>query len=456
MLSKYDYRKINYEVMTDTKHQCETNEELKHMVQYSVGAQIMVSHEDNIDQPLCESNNTEYIVTGGRSFATAQCWAAEGCKVAVLNFANNHSIGGAPFSAGAQEESLCHCSTLYPCLQAMEGQFYEKHRRHYEAGEMSYMGNDDLIYTPKVCVFKTDPQTDPIIPKMMPRDKWYMVDVITSAAPQLRDSNSRPSDYEVQIGSRIKKILDAATMQGVNVLILGAWGCGAFRNPEDIVARVFHAQLKHYNFKKVVFALGRRDYENSAFYKEFSGYISPEGLKTINLLRSTGRDNIENVIEWMKQNNFFEAPASVNYHNNFRGGLVKHSLEVYEEAIKLNAAVGLPLNSIIITALLHDICKADKYILTEYGNPTKNSDNIKKEHGRRSMFILKRGCQLPLNYDEEMAIWWHMGEHEVSKDKFSKEYQDSMNIELCNLIRQADGKAAKKAMETTPDNSAPK
>jgi hypothetical protein len=58
-------------------------------------------------------------------------------------------------------------------------------------------------------------------------------------------------------------------MQGAEVLILGAWGCGAFRNPEDVVARVFREHLRRYDFKKVVFALGKKDYENSAFYKEF-------------------------------------------------------------------------------------------------------------------------------------------------------------------------------------------
>lgn len=59
------------------------------------------------------------------------------------------------------------------------------------------------------------------------------------------------------------------------------------------------------------------------------------------------------------------------------------------------------------------------------------------------LFIVKRGCQLPLNYDEEMAIWWHMCEYEVSKDRFNDEYEESKNIALCRLIQQADGIAAR-------------
>lgn len=274
MFTHYDYRKINFEVMTDTQHQYETNPELKQMVLDSIHAQFMVSHEDNIDQPLCESPHTEYLVTSNRSFHEARRWVVDGNKVAVLNFANNHSIGGSPFTAGAQEESLCRCSTLFPCLQAMKRAFYDKHRRQFEKGEIGYMGNDDLIYTPGVCVFKTDELSDPVLPTLLPRKMWYMVDVITSAAPQLRNRNSRPADYEACIGSRIKKVLDVAKLQGVDVLILGAWGCGAFHNPEDVMARVFAEQLKHYDFKKVVFPLSRRNYKDSAFYQVFDQYAS--------------------------------------------------------------------------------------------------------------------------------------------------------------------------------------
>ena len=74
----------------------------------------------------------------------------------------------------------------------------------------------------------------------------------------------------------------------------------------------------------------------------------------------------------------------------------------------------------------------------------RNVEVCKKGHRRRSMFILKRGCQLPLNYDEEMAIWWHMGEHEESKKRYPREYMESIKIALCSLIQKADGIAAEK------------
>ena len=437
-----DYRKINFAVMTDTRECCKKNPELKKMIQESIHNQFMVSHDENIDQQLGGSSQTEYVVTGDRTYHAAKPCAASGKRVAVLNFANNHSIGGAPYAAGAQEESLCRASTLLPCLEAMRSRFYDRHIEMYHRGKLDYMGNDDLIYTPGVCVFKTDELTDPISPKMLPRDEWYCVDVITSAAPELWHGNKMPDDYREQISSRIKKILDVAKMQGVEVLILGAWGCGAFKNPADVVASVFHEHLQKYDFQKVIFAMGRTDVSNTVFFKEFTSSEVNAEERIKSLLRSTGRENIEKVIDWMNRNDFFVAPASVVHHNNFRGGLAKHSLEVYEEAIRLNSVAKLPISSVTLCALLHDVCKSDQYSVDELGSPASVRENIKKGHGRRSMFILKRGCALPLNYDEEMAIWWHMGEHEQSKDYFPDLFNDSMNIPLCALIQQADSNAA--------------
>ena len=107
----YNYRAINYQVMTDTKRQYESLDPLRAAIKYSISNQYMVNHGTDISQPVPEISNTKYIVSGKRSFEAAKAYAGDK-KVAVLNFANNHSIGGAPYSAGAQEESLCRCSTF--------------------------------------------------------------------------------------------------------------------------------------------------------------------------------------------------------------------------------------------------------------------------------------------------------------------------------------------------------
>ena len=261
---KYDYRKINREVMDDTWRKCNEMPELKEAIADSIRRQYMVAQEENIDQPRAAVCNTRFFCTGDRSFGAAKKYV--GKKTAVLNFANNHSIGGAPFSAGAQEESLCRCSTLLPCLNAMEKPFYQKHRDQYAAKEIGSMGNDDLIYTPDVVVFKSDELADPVYPMMLDRAEWYKVDVITCAAPEAMKMRGLPANYEEAISRRIKKILDVAAKEKVEVLILGAWGCGAFKNPSEVVARVFHTLLRNYNFEVVEFALSSKgDVSGSVF-----------------------------------------------------------------------------------------------------------------------------------------------------------------------------------------------
>lgn len=253
----YDFHSINRQVMIDTKHHYETNPELQKAVSDSISRQFMITHDEDISQPQVAESHTEYVCSGKRSFEAAKAY--RGKKVAVLNYANNHSIGGAPFSAGAQEESLCRCSTLLPCLEAMRAPFYSRHRRQYEAGEIGAMGNDDLIYTPDVVVFKTDERSMPIKPEMMPQEEWYKVDVITCAAPQMNHIHHKPSNYEEIITSRVKKILDVAAREKAEVLILGAWGCGAFHNDPYVVSRAFHTLLPRYDFQVVEFALATND-----------------------------------------------------------------------------------------------------------------------------------------------------------------------------------------------------
>jgi uncharacterized protein (TIGR02452 family) len=258
------YRKINFEVMSDTQHRYETIPELISAVKWSIENQFMVAEEENIVLPVTDNVDTRYIVSGKRSFEAAKEY--KGKKVAVLNYANNVSIGGAPYSAGAQEESLCRCSTLLPCLQAMKEPFYMKHRKQARKKEMNFMGNDDLIYTPNVVVFKSDLRTDPVYPQMLSNEEWYKVNVITCAAPVMIRVASLPDNYETAIRSRIKRILDVAAKERNEVIILGAWGCGAFKNPIEIVARVFAELVKNYQFEIVEFALAtRNDVRTSAF-----------------------------------------------------------------------------------------------------------------------------------------------------------------------------------------------
>lgn len=107
-----NYRKINFDIMIDTKKQYGSVPELIEAVKHSIRHQFIVAHEENIDQPKAQDSQTKYICSGKRSFEAAKAY--KGKKTAVLNFANNHVVGGNPFYSVTQEELLCRCSTLLP------------------------------------------------------------------------------------------------------------------------------------------------------------------------------------------------------------------------------------------------------------------------------------------------------------------------------------------------------
>ena len=82
------------------------------------------------------------------------------------------------------------------------------------------------------------------------------------------------------------------------------------------------------------------------------------------LLLSTRRQGIKQLVEWLNNSDFKVAPASTRYHSAYEGGLLEHSLNVYYELIRqqdLIRLLNIPQDTLIITALLHDICKVNYY-----------------------------------------------------------------------------------------------
>ena len=167
-------------------------------------------------------------------------------------------------------------------------------------------------------------------------------------------------------------------------------------------------------------------------------------------LRATGRRGVEHVMAWLDRNRFYEVPASVKFHNNFPGGLAKHSWEVYQEALRQNELLGdqaLPADSVALCALLHDVCKTDVYRFSPTtGRPYSNPENYRKGHGLRSVKILE-DLGLELRRDEIMASWWHMGFYEVSREQYPDMYARAQSLPLCVVIQQADSRAAAAAMK---------
>ena len=235
--------------MDNTQELCCCLTFLKNSIENSVSKEYIVYENDEVNlDSLTPNGKMKTIVSQERTFEAAEKY--KGKKICCLDFANNHSVGGSPWYAGAQEESMCRISTLYPCLHAKKNDFYGKHIRDYEMGLLDEMGNDDLIYIPDVVVFKTDES----IPKLKDEKTWFKTDVIVSAAPQLNQYYDALRFRKI-MESRIKRILDIASKEKNEVLILGAFGCGAFNNPPEIVSDIFANLIGKYDFEIVEFAV---------------------------------------------------------------------------------------------------------------------------------------------------------------------------------------------------------
>ena len=181
--------------------------------------------------------------------------------------------------------------------------------------------------------------------------------------------------------------------------------------------------------------------------------------KIIGLLRSTNRDNIEEVIQWLdtKEHNFFIVPAARLQHDNVKGGLAYHSLKVYQCAKAAwdkkddSFKRQYPLDSVIISALLHDVCKKDVYSFDADGNPISDREKHQLGHGHRSVQLLE-DLGFGLTEDERKAIKWHMGEYELdyfeNPDQGIKvDCKKAMQEPFCILIHKADTEASKESLE---------
>lgn len=277
-----DRREMNRSIFQDTERMCKTDAELSTVTKISVANQRFIAEAEVIPTPeLNIYKKANVVVSKKRTYEAAKAY--KGNHVAVHNFASATNPGGGVVNgAGAQEECLCRCSNLYFCLNTpdMWGMFYTPHRAAHDP-----IHNDDIIYTPDIVVFKTD--TDR--PELMERDDWYIVDVITCAAPNLRETPSNrynsgdgtravtPSNRELQVihEKRLRRILDSAVINHADTVILGAFGCGAFCNEPQVVATAAANVVRDYMyaFKNIEFAVYCRPSDDSN-YRVFNSVLS--------------------------------------------------------------------------------------------------------------------------------------------------------------------------------------
>lgn len=252
-------REENVKIFENTKQMCRTNRTLAEAVRKSTDSQEIILETDTYPMESMKrfDEKARIIVSKKRSFEAASAY--KGLKTCVHNFASAKSPGGGVVrGASAQEECLCRTSSLYFSLNTERAwnEFYMPHRE-----TLNNIHNDDMIFTPDVIVFKTDTAA----PRLMPESEWYKVDVITLAAPKLRNQG-RNSDHNVTVTDRellaihekrMRRFLELAKNKGEDVLILGAFGCGAFMNSPQVVAQAMKNILPEYmyDFKVIEFAV---------------------------------------------------------------------------------------------------------------------------------------------------------------------------------------------------------
>lgn len=243
----------------DTLEEISTNDELRSNVETSV-EESEVYNKSNIALPEDFYTRSEVKDKVVKFFPYTSLSTALLCvnkhkknqKICVLNFASGTTPGGGVKNGSSlQEESICRETTLYPVIAnpKFAESFYAKNKA---AGRVY---TDTCIYSPGINIIKNGVDRDALRYGKLDYKRVPMIDVMTCAAPNLRSKsgfnkynendateavNLTDSEKESIIRSRIKFILEVAEVNSVTDFVVGAFGCGAFQNPPEVVAKAFY------------------------------------------------------------------------------------------------------------------------------------------------------------------------------------------------------------------------
>jgi uncharacterized protein (TIGR02452 family) len=188
--------------------------------------------------------------------------AERAAGVALLNYASARKPGGGFVDgARAQEEDVCRASALYPCLLGQH-EHYEVNRR-----QRSFLYTDHVIFSPQVPFFRDAAGALLEAP--------FLASVITAAAPNagehLRREPHAYAELDAALRRRAGMVLGVARRHAARTVVLGAWGCGVFRNDAHRVADAFAhwIELLGGAFDRAVFAVPRGP-NHAAFAARFA------------------------------------------------------------------------------------------------------------------------------------------------------------------------------------------
>lgn len=193
-------------------------------------------------------HQTAIAVRNESTLAAARRLVDEGKAPAVLSFASaKHPGGGWLSGARAQEETLARVSGLVACIEGSP-----MYARNAMLGDALYL--DDAIYSPAVPVFRDDEGA--LLAE--PYRCAFITAPAVNAGVVLERDRSRRAEVRATMARRVGRVLAIAALHGHDTLVLGAWGCGVFRNDPTEVAGLFVAALAspfRGAFAEVVFAV---------------------------------------------------------------------------------------------------------------------------------------------------------------------------------------------------------
>lgn len=232
-----------------------------------IGPDWISSNLPNVERYPVVEVTTESTIWAMRRLLMYDCDLDElGC----LNFASaKHPGGGFTWGTMAQEEALAYSSTLYASLDAAPW-FYESHIELEKAGHPP-LYTDSVIVSPHITFFRND--------QFGLLNHPFSATVLTCAAPKTVDIIEKFPKFLHQVKpvfeQRMERMFRVAIDAGITHFVLGAWGCGVFKNDPGMVATMFKENLEKYGkyFDYIVFAIyGTKDDIN---YKTFKGIIQP-------------------------------------------------------------------------------------------------------------------------------------------------------------------------------------
>jgi len=182
--------------------------------------------------------------------------------------------------------------------------------------------------------------------------------------------------------------------------------------------------------------------ENTLNPVQMMGSLSERKTFFLYQLVKINREGCDKLTEWLLKSDFFTAPCSKDHHLNREGGLLEHSINVYNLFIEKNVRydLGLSDDSVRICALLHDLCKANFYKFNKTTGKIYYDDKFPMGHGEKSVILIQHF--MDLSPEECCIIRWHMAGFDLSPYAKGAYYTALKLYPACLALHTADYEAS--------------